>query len=373
MAKMASGTRKRADGNLEKRITIDGKRYSIYGKTQKEVLEKEVQLRADIANGINIDKKNITLDTYFEKFFIPAKEQTVKAITIFSYSKLYNAHIKAALGKRKVQQIERQEIVLLQKELSENYKAKTVNMVITLLVQILQEAVKDDITIKNTGAGIKNITEKKEKASETYHRALTQEEQKAFMAELKDSDNYYYEFIALLLCTGMRQGEAAALTWDDIDSKNNVIHVTKTVTKDKDGKNIVGESPKTAASRRDIPMSATVKNVLLSQKKKQKLVSISNKLVFPGLYKNSIIDDLQINNAIKETCKSMNDKGSSIEHFTAHALRDTFATRYIEQGGTPQTLKTILGHSSLAMTMDLYAHVLPNTKQEEMDRISIII
>ena len=125
MAKMASGTRKRADGNFEKRITIGGKRYSIYGKTQKEVLEKELQLRADIANGINIDKKNITLDTYFEKFFIPAKEQTVKAITVFSYSKLYKAHIKAALGKRKVQQIERQEIVLLQKELSETYKAKT--------------------------------------------------------------------------------------------------------------------------------------------------------------------------------------------------------------------------------------------------------
>ena len=54
MAKMASGTRKRADGNFEKRITIDGKRYSIYGKTQKEITEKELQLRADIANGINI-------------------------------------------------------------------------------------------------------------------------------------------------------------------------------------------------------------------------------------------------------------------------------------------------------------------------------
>ena len=59
-----------------------------------------------------------------------------------------------------------------------------------------------------------------------------------------------------------------------------------------------------------------------------------------------------------------------IEHFSAHALRDTFATRYIEQGGSPQVLKTILGHSSLAMTMDLYSHVLPNIKVEEMKRIA---
>jgi integrase len=58
-----------------------------------------------------------------------------------------------------------------------------------------------------------------------------------------------------------------------------------------------------------------------------------------------------------------------IEYFTHHAFRDTFATRYIEEGGNMQTLKTILGHNSLGMTADLYSHVLPNTKQKEMDQI----
>lgn len=62
-----------------------------------------------------------------------------------------------------------------------------------------------------------------------------------------------------------------------------------------------------------------------------------------------------------------------IEHFTSHALRATFATRAIEQGMTPQTLKTIMGHSSYKMTMDLYAHVLPNTKQEEMKKIEFVV
>lgn len=48
---------------------------------------------------------------------------------------------------------------------------------------------------------------------------------------------------------------------------------------------------------------------------------------------------------------------------------EAFATRYIEEGGNMQTLQKILGHSSLAMTADLYAHVLPNTKQQEMQQI----
>ena len=62
-----------------------------------------------------------------------------------------------------------------------------------------------------------------------------------------------------------------------------------------------------------------------------------------------------------------------IAPFTSHALRDTFATRYIEQGGHPQTLKTLLGHSSFSVTMDLYSQVLPNTRKEEMERIVIDI
>ena len=62
-----------------------------------------------------------------------------------------------------------------------------------------------------------------------------------------------------------------------------------------------------------------------------------------------------------------------IAPFTSHALRDTFATRCIEQGGNPQTLKTILGHSSYSVTMDLYSQVLPNTRKEEMEKIRIEI
>jgi len=58
------------------------------------------------------------------------------------------------------------------------------------------------------------------------------------------------------------------------------------------------------------------------------------------------------------------------KHITVHELRHTFATRCIENGIPPQVLKGILGHSTLSMTMDLYAHVLPDTKAKELQKIA---
>ena len=248
-------------------------------------------------------------------------------------------------------------------------------MVLKVLKIVLNDAVKDDIIVKNPAGGIKDMKDTKVKATKSYHRALTQEEQTVFMEELKT--DYFYEFIALLLTTGMRQGEAAALNWSDIDYKQNVIHITKTVTYDENGKIKIGDSPKSEAGQRDIPMNDTIREILKTQKKKSLMLQDSNIITFNDRVFNtvygSIVNSHSVNRSITSCLKSLDAKGIHIEHFTAHAFRDTFATRYIEQGGNMQTLKTILGHNSISLTMDLYSHVLPNAKQEEMDSIKITI
>lgn len=73
---------------------------------------------------------------------------------------------------------------------------------------------------------------------------------------------------------------------------------------------------------------------------------------------------------IDRVVKKIRKDGCEFPHTTPHIFRHTFATRAIEEGMQPQILKTILGHSTLAMTMDLYSHVLPDTKAEEMNKIA---
>lgn len=374
MARLASGVRKRPDGLLEKRFMVDGQRYSVYGINNKEIEQKERELRKTIEAGLYTKNRNITLDGYFEEW-LEGKRNSTKGNTLKSYKAYYYKHISPVLGSRKVQKIERREVLRLQNEVSTKLATTTSNMVIKTLKIVLNDAMKDDIIAKNPAAGIKDMKDTSVKATESYHRALTQEEQTAFMAELKT--DFFYEFIALLLTTGMRQGEAAALNWSDIDYKQNVIHITKTVTYDENGKIKIGDSPKSEAGQRDIPMNDTIKEILKAQKKKSAMLQSTNVIafddrIFSTVYGN-IINSNRVNKSITTCLKALETKGIYIEHFTAHAFRDTFATRYIEQGGNMQTLKTILGHNSISLTMDLYSHVLPNTKQKEMDSIKITI
>ena len=372
MARLGASTRKRADGTLEKRFTVNDKRYSIYGKNMKELSQKEQEVRKKIESGVYTNNRNLTLNRYFDEW-LDRKRRNIKGNTIKWYVAYYKGHIAPCLGDEKLQKIERRRILAFQKNLSEsNLSIRTCNNILKILKIILNDAVTDEVIMKNPAEGIKSLKEINAKAAETYHRALTEQEQKDFMQEMEK--DYYYEFVAFLLCTGMRFGEAAALTWSDIDYKQNVIHVTKTATFNEDNTRTTG-TPKSESGKRDIPLNDTIRGILARQRKKQSIVISIDKeenRVFVSVY-GKMVDNCTVNRAITSALSRLEEQGKTIEHFTLHALRDTFATRYIEQGGSPQTLKTILGHSSLAMTMDLYSHVLPNTKQKEMDNLKIVL
>lgn len=377
MAKQVQGARKRADGKLEKRFTIDGKRYSVYGRSNKELAKKELELRKKIDAGSYKKNKTIILDEYFEEWK-KRKSASVKTNTIRTYNNFYKTYIADTLGKCKVRELEKRQCQKWFDNLDSEFSANTKNTALRVLKAMLNDAVSDEILEKNPASSIRLCKADKVKASETIHRALTEQEQRDFMQEMKS--DFFYEYTALALCTGMRTGELSALSWKDIDLKKNVIHVRHSVTFTEDGKIIIGTT-KSDKSNRDIPITETIKEILDSQKKKCMLVRSSldtdnivdfENRVFCTCYGN-IVRDGVINSAIAKTLERLENQGKHIDKICCHAFRDTFATRFIEQGGNPQTLKALLGHSSLAMTMDLYAHVMPNTKHDEMSRMKVII
>lgn len=377
MQKLPTGVRRRKTGLLEKRFSVNGSRYSVYGKTLRQLSEQEHKKRTQIAEAMPLSRKSMTTDQYFE-IWIEGKKMSVKPSTIRVYKIYYRPYASPFIGSLQLSEITRRDILQIQCEAAKKLCPTTNNILLTVIKVILNEAVEDKLIRENPAKGVKPV-KVTEKATETYHRALTEMEQEQFMDAAKG--NYYYELLAFQLLTGMRLGEAGALYWSDIDKEKNVIHVRRTITRTEDGVFYIGDSPKSEAGVRDIPMTEGMKKLLEQQKKKQEKRRNQKNFQQNSKYQmlcftsptGQMIGHGTVNKNIRRILCELDKKGIYIKPFTSHALRDTFATRYIEQGGNPQTLKTILGHSSLSMTMDLYSHVLPNTRQAEMDRITIKI
>jgi integrase len=207
-------------------------------------------------------------------------------------------------------------------------------------------------------------------------RVLSREEQQLFLTV---AQQYHYGYVyELALSTGMRSGEIRGLEWKDIDFQNRVIHVRGTLVQNRYG--FYKDLPKTSSSYRDIPMIDNVYHLL----KERRINQMEKKLLLGPDWKP--LDKLEnlvittdtgkplgktyLNNGIKTIIKRIEKSGQTFAYISFHGLRHSFATRCIENGMEPQVLKVILGHAKLAITMDLYAHVLPDTKVKEMQKIS---
>ena len=165
----------------------------------------------------------------------------------------------------------------------------------------------------------------------------------------------------------MRIGEAVALRRSDIDTRKGLIHIRRTITRTTGGR-VVGDTTKTRTSKRDIPLTPALKAILQRQEQLNRQMFHNEPTAIDGLIFRTMRGKIITSSTIIKDMEAT-QKAAGIDHFSVHAFRDTFATFALESGMSPQTLKEILGHSSFSMTMDLYAHVLADTKADEMGKV----
>lgn len=357
-------------GYYVKRFTVEGKRYTVYGKTKTEALAKETDLRQKLNEGVYIKNNAIKLNQYFEEW-AQRQEEHIKGATIFNYKTMYANHVRKAIGGMKVQKIERRQIVALYQKVAKTSGPSVANQMKILLGTLLKSAVQDEIIKTNPAENIRRIkTDGGRKVRATTHRALTEEEISTFLNASKKS--WYYNIFRFLLATGVRAGECGALKWSDIDFKNGVIHIRRTVTRNDKGEWVVGTSPKTVSSERDIPINGEIKNILMSQ---QVITSKlhGNVVHLDGTVftkeNGGILTAPSINSIVQNTVARINKQGGHFERFSPHAFRDTFASMAGKKGVPMNVLKVLMGHSSYAMTADLYGHIYDDQKVDAMQKL----
>ena len=205
-------------------------------------------------------------------------------------------------------------------------------------------------------------------------RALTAEEESAFLAELdrkyvssgNPAYNYKDAFI-LILNTGLRLGEVIALDWSDVDFEAKTISVTKTATmvrrRGVDSKatgqqdQVIQPTPKTKSGNRVVPLNAKAVGALQRLKGfAGNSVSVLNTSTYHRPLGGALLKQAQL---AYERC--------GITKAGVHTLRHTFATRLFERGAQLKDVSVLLGHASIAITANTYIHVIEERKQNIVD------
>lgn len=201
------------------------------------------------------------------------------------------------------------------------------------------------------------------------------EEQQRILSQLEDTP--LDRCIRVLLGTGLRISELLGLTWDNFTG--DTLRVEKQLIpplsdhKKTQDEQTLFSPPKSKASIRDIPITATVSEALKSQKihnASQRLYYgprwNPHQLIFPNKkghpYSYRYVS-LKISTRFKEI---------GVPPLTAHALRHTYATRLIEAGVALDVIQRLLGHSNCVVTSNIYTHVSEDRKREALEKVAAI-
>ncbi len=388
---LPKGITRCSDGRYQARYTYEGHRYCLYGRDVKELEERLNNAKYEIQHGIYAKEERISLNSWYETWLNEYKSMTVKKGTVESYECMYNYYVGPALGKKLLKDIRGEHIQKLYNDLSRSgYSKSTISLIHVLLGAMFKQAVKNELVKKNPV----ELTTLPRGEKKKERRVLTLNEQEILLKEI--TGNELEPLIRLSLATGLRVGEVTGLEWCDIDFEKKEITVRGTLKCTRKGMEYYKDTPKTDKSSRSIPLLASIELML----KRYRIVQKEHKLSMGSDWKPMEgLEDLvflradgkpfsgqhirqqlvHIVDNINEKYFSKNsmgkDKGmdEKFEYFTPHTLRHTFATRALENGIPPKVVQEILGHSSITMTLDLYTHVLPQTKAEEMKKLMSII
>lgn len=305
---------------------------------------------------------DMMVDSWFEYWINEIIGPRLKYNTLVSYKGRYNNRISPIIGKMPLT-----DVLPIHCQQAINYAQAegdvpgSVAKIKSIMGAVFEAAVENQlIHVNPVTSSIKYVH-----GSAPIRTILTVDQQRDFLD--KGSRYAHFDEFVFVLNTGLRCGEMCALRWQDIDWNNRVIHINGTMYFNQDKHQFEVNSPKTEAGIRTIPLKDEAIEILKKMKKLRSERPISmmyRDFVFVGR-EGKPLKTYAYNKSLARIGKKI-----GVDKLTMHSLRHTFATRCIEDGMKPNVLQKLLGHSTIAMTMDLYVHVTDDERISEMNKVS---
>ena len=347
------------------------------GTSMREVKQFKKLKEAEVLSMQPVNNQNLTFaeaaDLYFAHYCI-----NLEANTISGYRSIYQREggLKEFFGTMKLKQINTNTVQMYITRLHAlGQSAKTISNTIGLLRTIMKHCVALQYINRNPVDG--TTLPKKNKNLEV--KAYTPEQVKQLLA-ISQNNHFICTVIALGTMAGLRRGEMAALTWDNVNLdekpsikiKESKYHVSKTLgLPESSGV----KTPKTTASIRTIPIPDMLVKILKQEKRRYN----ECKLRYGTNFKNSNCVLFKEDGSSYEVCTLSNGytkfmrSHPEIPYCTLHQLRHTFASMLASSNTPIKDVQELLGHSDINTTMNVYTHGFEESKRTAITELNRLI
>jgi integrase len=345
----------------------DGKRKYFYGKTRREVQEKLRVALNEQKQGMLATGPQQTVKHYLEYWLEEVHRPTVRLGTYTEYRKVIDGYILPDLGHIQMQKLTVQQVqALYTRKLKDGYAARTVRLLHAILHKALSHAVRIHLVSRN----VCDLVSPPRVAGQEM-QSLTIEQAQRLLTAARGC--HLEALLTLAIATGMREGELLALRWSDVSFEKMFLQVCRTVRRIP-GHGHVESEPKTQKSRRKITLTPHLVEVLKEHRVRQEearraagFVWKEQNLVFCNR-RGNFIEPSELFRSFQKLLKE-----AGLPRMRFHDLRHSAASILLVMGVHPKVVQELLGHSNIAMTLNIYSHVLPSLQQEAMERLSDLL
>ena len=330
------------------------KRRYVSGKDRDEVRAKLTKAMADRDGGMVFDAGTLTVGEYLDRWLKDSVRGTVRRSTYEVHRHMIEPHLIPALGRLKLKDLNPVHVRGLYREkLDSGLSAATVRKIHNVLRKALKQAVMDGLIPRNVCEAVKPPkVERKEITPLDREQART-------LLEAAASDRLEALF-TLAVHTGMREGELLGLKWDDVDLERGVLRLRRALVRE-GGRVTLGDL-KPAKSRRQVRLTgAAVESLRAHLGRQLEEIERMGSLYQPGglVFATESGSLINPSNLRSRSFKPLL-KRAGLPDICFHDLRHTCATLLLSQGTHPKLVQELLGHATIAMTLDTYSHFLPS-------------
>ena len=350
---------RRKDGRWVGQYTVytakEPKYHYTYGKTRAAVAEKLSKAIAARSSGFVSDVGNLTVGKYLDRWLADSLRGTVRASTCERHEINVCVHINPSLGNVRLKGLTPAHVRGLHREkLDSGLAPATVRKIHSTLHKALSQAVSDGLIPRNA-ADVKAPRPAPEEM-----RPLSEGEACTFLDVARASGDRFEPLYVLAITTGLRRGELLGLRWEDVDLERGTLRVGRSLVRE-EGRHTVGET-KTRRGRRQINLTPRTVHALKAHRKRQleERMRLAETYKDRGLvFSTSVGTPVNPENLVNRSFKPLLKK-AGLPEIRFHNLRHTCATLLLSRGIYPKLVQELLGHATIAMTLDTYSHYLPS-------------